>query len=60
MTDHENAWDQRLRINTTGRDDVNSDQYRFPYEPTPYCVLERLSDSGLIGKEDVVLDYHYL
>ena len=57
MTDHEITWDKRLQINTIGRDDVNSDQYRYPYEPTPYCVLERLADSGLIGEADVVLDY---
>ena len=53
----ENLWDQRLKIKTAGRDDTNSDEYRYPYEPTPYCVLERLADSGLIGCEDTVLDY---
>jgi predicted RNA methylase len=57
MTDYENKWDQRLRIQTVGRDDLNADEYRYPYEPTPYCVLERLANSGLIQKEDVVLDY---
>ena len=57
MTDNENTWDKLLKIKTTGRDDSNSDQYRYPYEPTPYCVLERLANSGLIGKRDVVLDY---
>ena len=55
--DHENTWDKRLQIKTTGRDDTNADQYRHPYEPTPYCVLERLADSGLIRQGDVVLDY---
>ena len=55
--DHEHTWDQRLQIKTTGRDDFISDEYRYPYEPTPYCVLERLADSGLIRKGDVVLDY---
>ena len=55
--DHEQTWDNRLGIQTTGRDDTNADQYHHPYEPTPYCVLERLADSGLIGQEDVVLDY---
>lgn len=54
---HEAAWDKRLRIKTTGRDDALSDQYRYPYEPTPYSVLERLAGSGLIGDGDVVLDY---
>ena len=57
MTDKENTWDKLLQIKTTGRDDSNSDQYRYPYEPTPYSVLERLANSGLISKKDVVLDY---
>ena len=57
MADYENTWDKLLQIKTTGRDDSNADQYRYPYEPTPYCVLERLVQSGLIGKKDVVLDY---
>ena len=57
MTENETTWDKLLQIKTTGRDDSNADQYRYPYEPTPYCVLERLANSGLIGKRDVVLDY---
>ena len=57
MQQNENTWDKLLKIKTTGRDDSNSDQYRYPYEPTPYCVLERLANSGLIGKKDVVVDY---
>ena len=57
MTDYENAWDQRLQIRTAGRDDKNADEYRYPYEPTPYSVLERLASSGLIGEQDAVLDY---
>lgn len=57
MTDHEHTWDKRLQIDTCGRDDSNADEYRYPYEPTPYCVLERLAGSGLIGKNDVLLDY---
>lgn len=54
---NENIWDKLLQIKTTGRDDSNSDQYRYPYEPTPYSVLERLANSGFIRKKDVVLDY---
>ena len=54
---HESTWDKRLQIKTIGRDATNADQYHHPYEPTPYCVLERLADSGWIGQEDVVLDY---
>ena len=57
MTDHEKLWDQRLGIQTAGRDDIQADQYHHPYEPTPYCVLERLADSGFFGQGDTVLDY---
>ena len=54
---HEKDRDERLKIKTVGRDDTFSDEYRYPYEPTPYYVLERLCDSGLIGERDVILDY---
>lgn len=54
---NEQQWDALLKIKTTGRDDSHSDRYRFPYEPTPYSVLERLAGSGLIGKRNVLLDY---
>ena len=57
MTDHEHTWDAALGVKTIGRDDTNADEYHHPYEPTPYAVLERLADSRLIGREDVVLDY---
>ena len=57
MSNNENTWDKLLQIKTTGRDDSNADTYRYPYEPTPYGVLERLANSGLIRKKDVVLDY---
>ena len=57
MIDNEQTWDKLLQIKTSGRDDSNSDQYRYPYEPTPYSVLERLANSGFIRKRDVVLDY---
>ena len=57
MPDSEYTWDRLLQIETCGRDEVNADQYHHPYEPTPYCVLERLAGFGLIDKDDVVLDY---
>lgn len=57
MKQNETQWDKLLKIKTSGRDDSNSDQYRYPYEPTPYCVLERLANCGLIGKKNTVLDY---
>ena len=57
MIDKEKDWDKLLQIKTDGRDDTKSDHYRFSYEPTPYSVLERLAESGLVGENDVVLDY---
>lgn len=54
---NEIRWDRLLNIHTTGRDDTDSDQYRYPYEPTPYSVLERLANSGLIRKGNTMIDY---
>ena len=53
----EEKWDRLLQIRTSGRDDSHADQYRYPYEPTPYCVLERLADSGYLRKGNTLLDY---
>ena len=57
MMNSEHTWDKLLHIKTSGRDDTNADQHCFPYEPTPYNVLERIANSGLIGKNDIVVDY---
>ena len=57
MEQKEQQWEKLLKIKTAGRDDSHSDAYRYPYEPTPYCVLERLGNSGWMGKKNVVLDY---
>ena len=54
---NEEKWDRLLHIRTSGRDDSHADQYRYPYEPTPYCVLERLADSGYLRKGNTLLDY---
>ena len=59
MTDNETSWDKLLQIKTCGRDDTNADEYRYPYEPTPYCVFERLAGTGPIGKDDTILGYGY-
>lgn len=53
----EQQWEKKLKIVTTGRDASHADAYRYPYEPTPYCVLERLADTGYIGPTDTVVDY---
>lgn len=57
MNQMEQQWDKLLKIKTSGRDDTKSDCFRYPYEPTPYSVLERLANSGFIRKKDVLLDY---
>lgn len=54
---NEDSWDRLLKIRTSGRDGTGSDRYKYPYEPTPYSVLERLGNSGEIGKKNTVLDY---
>ena len=50
-------YDKLLKIHTTGRDDSHSDTFRYPYEPTPYEVLERLARSGYLTKKNKLLDY---
>lgn len=55
--DNEKQWDKLLRIKTSGRDDSNSDTYHYPYEPTPYSVLERLASQEYIGKKNTLVDY---
>ena len=57
MNNNENKWDKLLRIKTSGRDDSRADQYRYPYEPTPYSVLESLANSEYIGKKNTLVDY---
>lgn len=57
MNTNETQWDKLLKIKSTGRDDSHSDQYRYPYEPTPYMVLERLANSGQIRKSNILVDY---
>ena len=37
---YQNKWDNLLKIDTMGRDHSNAGQYYYPYEPTPYSVLE--------------------
>lgn len=53
----EHELDNILKIKTSGRDDSNSNYLNFPYEPTPYSVLQELSNSGYLLKNDNLLDY---
>ena len=54
---NEQLWDKKLHISTAGRDDKRADVFRYPYEPTPYEVLNRLCESGYIHKESILVDY---
>ena len=53
----EEQWDKKLKISTVGRLDAHADQYHYPYEPTPYTVLERLAESGYLNKDNILIDY---
>ncbi len=54
---NEKQWDKKLKIKTVGREDSHADEYHYPYEPTPYSVLERLCESGYLDQSSVVVDY---
>lgn len=49
--------DRFLKIKTNGRDDTNSNYINYPYEATPYSVLQVLANSGYISKKDKVIDF---
>ena len=53
----ENELDKFLKIKTSGRDASNSNYLNFPYEATPYSVLQELANSGHITKKDMVIDF---
>ena len=50
-------FDNFLKIKTTGRDDSFHDFINFPYEATPYSVLQTLANSGYIKKRDKIIDF---
>ena len=49
--------DRFLKIKTNGRDDSNSNFINYPYEATPYIVLQALANSEHICKRDKMIDY---
>ena len=53
----EEQWDRFLHIETMGRNDEFEDQNHYPYEPTPYPVLERIVENGLITGKNRAVDY---
>lgn len=57
MYDLEVELDRFLKIKTNGRDDSVSTPINYPYEATPYCVLQTLANSGYISKRDKIIDF---
>ena len=49
--------DRFLKIKTNGRDDSNSNFINYPYEATPYSVLQVLANSEHIRKKDKIIDF---
>jgi len=50
-------WEKKLRIRTGDGNSHEADGENFPYEPTPYLVLERLAKSGYLTKDHILVDY---
>ncbi|MBQ4537449.1 MAG: class I SAM-dependent methyltransferase [Lachnospiraceae bacterium] len=53
----EAQWDRKIKVHTIGRVADHEDVNHYPYEPTPYSVLERLAESGYLSKDSHVVDY---
>lgn len=57
MDKKELQWDKKLKIVTVGNDNSKEDENHFPYEPTPYSVLERIVKSGYLSRNNYLVDY---
>ena len=53
----EQWWEKKLNIRTAGKVDHFIEEACNPYEPTDYCILEALAESGYISSDSHVLDY---
>ena len=49
--------DKQLNIDTEHRSEKYSNDESFPYEPTPYSVLQRLMDNEIIHDKSHVIDF---
>ena len=49
--------DKRLGIQTIGRDDTHADEHHSPYEPTPYCVLDRMAENNVFDHISHLIDF---
>lgn len=50
-------WEKKLGVSTCAAAFEKDDKNHSRYEPTGYAVLERLAQSGYIGRDDVLVDY---
>lgn len=57
IRENDARWEKRLNIATGAANHEKDDAQHSRYEPTPYAVLEYLSRSGHIGRENVLADY---
>ena len=55
MRKSEEEWDKLFKIYTCGREDYQEDKAHYPYEPTPYVVLERLASTHRQGCVGILL-----
>ena len=53
----DSEWDRKLGIDTSGGHNHQTDGENYPYEPTPYSVLQRLAESGYVTKNSVLVAY---
>lgn len=53
----EQWWEKKLGIETSPHIDHFIEESCNPYEPTDYCILERLAESGYITENSYILDY---
>lgn len=53
----EQWWEKKLGVDTSAHIDRFIEEACNPYEPTDYCILERLADSGYVTSDSHFLDY---
>ncbi|MBQ9609418.1 MAG: SAM-dependent methyltransferase [Lachnospiraceae bacterium] len=49
--------DELLQIDTIGRDESYSNNSRYPYQPTPYVILDKIIESGVLNDSVHLIDF---
>ena len=57
VSSSERWWEKKLNIRTSGKIDHFIEWSCNVYEPTDYCILQRLEESGYITKGSYIADY---